>query len=41
MEYLVEEIDENKRLDKFVSEMFEHVSRQTVQNAVKIGLIKV
>ena len=41
MEYLIEEIDEHKRLDKFVSEMFSDVSRNTVQDAIKNGLIKV
>ncbi len=41
MEYLIEETDEHKRLDKFVSEMFEDVSRNTVQDAIKNGLIKV
>lgn len=41
MNYLIEEIDEHKRLDKFVSEMFSDVSRNTVQDAIKNGLIKV
>ncbi len=41
MEYLIEEIDEHKRLDKFVSEMFDDVSRNNVQDAIKNGLIKV
>lgn len=41
MKYLIEEIDEHKRLDKFVSEMFDDVSRNTVQDAIKDGLIKV
>ncbi|MBR1908167.1 RluA family pseudouridine synthase [bacterium] len=41
MKYLIEENDEHKRLDKFVSELFDDISRQTVQNAVKDGLIKV
>jgi len=41
MKYLIEENDERKRLDKFICEMCDNISRQTVQNAVKEGLIKV
>jgi len=41
MEYLIEENEEHKRLDKFVSEMFADISRETVQDAIKKGLVLV
>lgn len=39
MIYVVDENDENTRLDKFVSELFEDVSREVVQKSIKDGLV--
>lgn len=36
---IIDENDENKRLDKFVSELFEEVSRETVQKFIKEGVV--
>ena len=41
MEYIIDENEEHKRLDKFVSEMFADISRETVQDAIKKGLVLV